>query len=302
MRPLRSVGGAIAAVLALATALAVQSQASGATPRERAREARQAHAQASRANFAADVEMLATAAGDVEQQALAVHALRHAPHYRVPAKILYASVVALVKHARAADPSLRPTNTSAVMGPVPEALTRHRSGAPRHRHIATTHTLLRWNGASVPDGGSGGIGMKGHHAGNTAASWRKPDGVDVEPNLPWVNHATVSDVAIRAALSRLGLPYVWAAGGPTTFDCSGLVQWAYAKAGIALGHYTGYQWNEGRRVAPSQILPGDLILFGNPTEHVGIYLGAGWMVNAPYTGQYVDVVPVETGVAGIIRP
>jgi cell wall-associated NlpC family hydrolase len=109
-------------------------------------------------------------------------------------------------------------------------------------------------------------------------------------------------VAIRAALSRLGQPYVWAAAGPGTFDCSGLVRWAYGQAGLSLVHYTGTQWDQGRLVAPRDVLPGDLILFYRALSHVGIYLGAGWMLNAPYTGQYVSVMPVHGEVAGIVRP
>jgi cell wall-associated NlpC family hydrolase len=115
-------------------------------------------------------------------------------------------------------------------------------------------------------------------------------------------------VALRSALQKLGQPYVWAAAGPSTFDCSGLTLWAYAHAGIHLTHFTGSQYNEGRLLKPKQVLPGDLILFDHliggreVIHHVGMYLGAGWMVNAPYTGQYVNVVRVPGSIAGIVRP
>jgi cell wall-associated NlpC family hydrolase len=126
--------------------------------------------------------------------------------------------------------------------------------------------------------------------------------VYVDPRLPHPTHLTVAAVAIRAALSRLGQPYVWAAAGPSTFDCSGLTMWSYAHAGVALRHFTGFQWNEGRLIAPQDALPGDLVLIGKPMDHVGMYLGAGWMVNAPITGHYVDVVPVPNDVDGLVRP
>jgi cell wall-associated NlpC family hydrolase len=115
-------------------------------------------------------------------------------------------------------------------------------------------------------------------------------------------------VAIWAGLQKLGQPYVWAAAGPSTFDCSGLVQWAYARAGLRFTHFSGAQWNEGRLIKPKQILPGDLLLFDHRIggrqviHHVAIYLGAGWMLNAPFTSQYVNVVPVPSGVAGAVRP
>ena len=157
----------------------------------------------------------------------------------------------------------------------------------------------------VRDGGSRGIGLRSHHAGHLPAPFQRPDGVYVDPRLPQPANPTIGMIAIRAALQKLGQPYVWAAGGPSTFDCSGLTQWAYAHAGIHLIHFTGSQWNEGRLLKPRQILPGDLVLFAHrhgPIHHVGIYLGAGWMVNAPFTSQYVSVVRVPSGVAGVVRP
>jgi cell wall-associated NlpC family hydrolase len=259
-------------------------------------------AAASAAAFAQDVEQLQSAASDITQQALSVGALRQPPPYHAAAKRLYVAVAALERKARQEDPSLAPQDTRDVMGPVPDPMLHQRSSQPHHRRIRTTHTLLRWTGQQVPAHPSMGNGHNKPFAGSWPATFRRPDGVYVDPWLPAVPYPTVGDIAVRAALHELGQPYVWAGGGPSVFDCSGLVQWAYAKAGISLGHYTGYQWNEGRLIAPRDMLPGDLILFGNPTHHVGIYLGAGWMVNAPYTGQYVDVVPVGAGVAGVIRP
>jgi cell wall-associated NlpC family hydrolase len=137
------------------------------------------------------------------------------------------------------------------------------------------------------------------------APFQRRDGVYIDPRLPRPTNPTIGMIAIRAALQKLGQPYVWAAGGPSTFDCSGLTQWAYARAGIHLIHFTGSQWNEGRLLKPRQILPGDLVLFAHrhgPIHHVGIYLGAGWMVNAPFTSQYVSVTRVSSGVAGVVRP
>jgi peptidoglycan DL-endopeptidase CwlO len=77
---------------------------------------------------------------------------------------------------------------------------------------------------------------------------------------------------------------------------------AYAQAGLELIHHSGSQWNEGRLISPRDALPGDLIMFGDPIFHVAIYLGAGWTVNAPFTGHYVDVQPVWSKVAGVVRP
>jgi cell wall-associated NlpC family hydrolase len=82
---------------------------------------------------------------------------------------------------------------------------------------------------------------------------------------------------------------VWNAAGPATFDCSGLTLWAWGHAGIPLTHFTGTQVHEGVRVDPDQLLPGDLLLFGADLHHVGMYLGAGYMIDAPTTGEYVKI-------------
>jgi peptidoglycan DL-endopeptidase CwlO len=108
--------------------------------------------------------------------------------------------------------------------------------------------------------------------------------------LPAVNN--VDTTALRYALSRRGDEYVWGAAGPTTFDCSGLVVWAYAQEGITLPHYTGSLWNSGMHVSRNDLEPGDLVFFFADISHVGIYIGNGLMVDAPSTGQVVQVQPV----------
>ena len=103
---------------------------------------------------------------------------------------------------------------------------------------------------------------------------------------------TLGEQALRAALSRRGDPYVWGAAGPSAFDCSGLVMWAYAQVGIHLAHYTGLQWTEGEHISRSQLQPGDLVFFFPDISHVGMYIGNGLMVDAPSFGQAVQVQPV----------
>jgi cell wall-associated NlpC family hydrolase len=221
--------------------------------------------------------------------------------------VLQAASDALIRAARAKDPSLQPADTRSVMGAVPRVLRHHTTPRAHHRHVRTTRSLRLFSHA-VPTKGSTGLGTHRPHGGSYPAPFRVRDGVYVQPRLPEPTTPTIGMVALRSALQKIGLPYVWAAAGPSTFDCSGLVQWAYAHAGIRLIHFTGSQYQEGRLLKPKQILPGDLILFDHlvghhhDIHHVGIYLGAGWMVNAPYTGQYVNVVPVPGSIAGIVRP
>ncbi len=98
--------------------------------------------------------------------------------------------------------------------------------------------------------------------------------------------------ATNAALSKQGSPYVWGATGPDSFDCSGLVQWAYKQAGVSLPRSTYSQETVGSSVSQSNLAPGDLIFF-NGGEHVGIYIGNGNVVHAPTEGENVKVSPYQ---------
>jgi cell wall-associated NlpC family hydrolase len=117
------------------------------------------------------------------------------------------------------------------------------------------------------------------------------------------------DTMLKAAMSRRGLPYVWGAAGPNSFDCSGLVQWSFAQAGIVMPRVAADQARSGPAVPVSQLAPGDLLFYHtDPTapgyiSHVAIYLGNGWMIQAPEPGMDVEVVPASFGsdFAGAIR-
>jgi cell wall-associated NlpC family hydrolase len=248
-----------------------------------------------------DADNLAAAADALVQQALSSGALKSGPNYWSPAKVALAAVNALTRQAIKADPSLKPTDTTAIMGPVPGVIAHHLRKRPHHVHISRTRTLTPFSSA-IPDSGSSGIGHNRRHDGAKPAPFQPANGDLVDPVLERAKPPTVGLVAVRAALKKLGQPYVWGGAGPTTFDCSGLVQWAYAHAGVPLVHHAADQWNQGRLIPGRDMLPGDLIMFGHPIFHVGIYLGAGWMINAPYTGQYVNLVQVPSPVTGVIRP
>jgi len=112
------------------------------------------------------------------------------------------------------------------------------------------------------------------------------------PNISIPTANTVGAQALQAAITREGDPYVWGAAGPSAFDCSGLVVWAYAQEGISLPHYTGSLWNSGVHVARADLEPGDLVFFFADISHVGIYIGNGLMIDAPDFGQDVEVQAV----------
>ncbi len=122
------------------------------------------------------------------------------------------------------------------------------------------------------------------------------------PNISIPTANTIGAQALRWALSRRGDPYVWGAAGPSSFDCSGLVLWAYARVGISLPHFTGDQWNMGVHVGRNQLQPGDLVFFYPDIGHVGLYIGNGLMVDAPDFGEDVQVQPVMWNVyVGAVR-
>ena len=112
-------------------------------------------------------------------------------------------------------------------------------------------------------------------------------------------------IAIRTALSFLGVPYVWGGASRAGVDCSGLIMLAYDAAGIYLPHFSGAQFADTVRVPLYDLQPGDLLFYGyNGDEHVAMYLGRGEMIEAPYTGAVVHITPVRLGYgfAGAGRP
>ena len=106
--------------------------------------------------------------------------------------------------------------------------------------------------------------------------------------------------AIAAAQSVMGTPYRWGGGGPGGFDCSGLTSWAWAQAGVGLPHSSGAQYGATQRVPIDQLQPGDLVFFGSPIHHVGLYIGGGQMIHSPHTGDVVRVGSIYTGGGSLV--
>jgi cell wall-associated NlpC family hydrolase len=157
--------------------------------------------------------------------------------------------------------------------------------------LASIQTSL----ASIASGGRAGGGGGGAGAGAGAG------GLINFPSAPIPVGAGASE-AVAAAESRVGDPYVWGAAGPTAFDCSGLVMWAWAKAGVSLPHFSGAQYADTTHISMSQLQPGDLVFFADPGEHVAMYVGGGMIVEAPHTGATVHVVPMYSEFVLASRP
>jgi len=101
--------------------------------------------------------------------------------------------------------------------------------------------------------------------------------------------------AVAIAMQYLGVPYVWGGVSPSGFDASGLVMYVYAQLGVTLTHSAADQFYSGIPISFSELQPGDLVFFGHPISHVGIYIGGGSMIHAPFEGSVVQISPVSSG-------
>ncbi len=109
--------------------------------------------------------------------------------------------------------------------------------------------------------------------------------------------------AVRAARTAVGRPYIWGATGPSGFDCSGLMVWSYRQAGVSLPRTSQAQRYAGRQVPLSEARPGDLVTYRSDASHVGMYVGNGQVVHAPYPGARVRYDPVGMmPVSSVTRP
>lgn len=150
----------------------------------------------------------------------------------------------------------------------------------RTRDLAAAQARLAAESVSYSGGGSSG-GSSGGYAPAPAFS----GGGDV----------------VSIAMQYLGVPYVWGGASPSGFDCSGLTQYVYRQAGISLPRTAAAQQGAGTPIGYGQLAPGDLVFFGSPAYHVGIYIGGGSMIHAPYPGTVVSIAPLMGGFSGGVR-
>ena len=141
--------------------------------------------------------------------------------------------------------------------------------------------------------------VAGHDGGDRASrAEREPVAAATDPV---VADSAAAQKAVDIAMAQRGKPYVWAASGPGSYDCSGLTAYAFRAAGISLPHSSRMQSQMGQPVSRDQLQPGDLVFFYSPVSHVGIYIGNGQMVHAPTFGDVVKVSPLMGGYSGARR-
>lgn len=163
--------------------------------------------------------------------------------------------------------------------------------------------------ASPRGGGTSGGGSTNEGAGpasapapSAGATGGAPAGSGAGSSAPPVS--SMAAIAVNAAMSQLGVPYLFAAESPgVALDCSGLTKYAWGQAGVYLPHQSGAQYGSIPHITQSEIQPGDLIVYGSPIGHVAMYIGGGSLIQATRPGDVVKVAPVNWAkVVGIGRP
>lgn len=169
-----------------------------------------------------------------------------------------------------------------------KAVARHKKDV--QRRLATARRLLN----ALPKGDRAAYERASRSDGHREAV------PDLGGAVPASGRAAAAVAAVRAAVGR---PYAWGSSGPSSFDCSGLTQWAYGRAGVSLPRTSQAQRGAGRQVPLGQAQPGDLVIYRSDASHVGMYVGNGQVVHAPYPGARVRYDPVGMmPISSVTRP
>ena len=191
------------------------------------------------------------------------------------------------------------SNAVADSNPAPAAPVQPASKAPAAA-TPSTNAAAATPAATAPVQSAANTGAAAAQPVATASS-TTTTAVNTNQNETFVASSTATnnnaaETVVAAALSQVGTPYVWGGATPGQgLDCSGLVQYAYGKANVALSHYTVAQESAGRQVSLSDLQPGDIIFWGGvgASYHDAIYIGNGQYVHAPQPGETVKVASIS---------
>jgi cell wall-associated NlpC family hydrolase len=164
--------------------------------------------------------------------------------------------------------------------------------AARQKKAATATTAAPKPGSPTPTTLTG-----------TTPTTRRPTTPTTEPTGPPPPANSGAGAAVQKAKEQLGKPYQYGGSGPDSYDCSGLTMVAWKAGGVSLPHSAEAQYSATTRVATSALQPGDLLFYGSPIHHVGIYVGGGQMIEAPQTGDVVRYASIyRSDLVGAGRP
>ena len=212
------------------------------------------------------------------------------------AAALAAQKAAAAAAARAAEDARRAAGRAGPARP---------GAAGRGREEGRRPAAVRPAGQSTGDGGGGGGGNGG---GGGGGGGTEPSAPSPPPSGSSSGSASGAEAAIDFAMAQMGKPYEWGADGPSTYDCSGLVMRAWQQGGVSLPHYSVEQYAQSQPVALSDLRRGDLVFFASGSDyqsiyHVGLYIGGGQMIEAPYTGENVRISSIwRSSLFGAARP
>ena len=270
---------------------AAQAEAQQLAAAQRAEEARsvaQAQADAAVATAAQikhDQEAMATELAGLRNTSVALERRRQ-DGLQAAAEARTAAAAA-AEQARLAEARARAARDAAAKKAAQEAAQRAREEAARQAAAARAAEAAARKAAA--DKAARDRATAAQHQAPKPAPAPAPEPAPRPAPRPPAQSGGVSAV-LAYARAQIGKPYQWGAEGPDSFDCSGLTMMAWRQAGVYLSHYTGAQWGETSRVAISDLRPGDLVFYGSNGEtshHMGLYIGGGRMIEAPYTGANV---------------
>ncbi len=200
---------------------------------------------------------------------------------------LQAELLAQAKRAKAEMESRLAERERLLKGKEREVAQLEREEEARQARVAEEARVAAARAAEAARQQSSQTGSSGGSGSSSGSSGSSGGGATDAPS------SGVSGSAVSVAMRYIGVPYVWGGESPSGFDCSGLVKYAFAQVGVSLPHSSRAQYSYGVAVARGSLQPGDLVFFGSPIHHVGIYVGNGNMVHAPYSGANVRVSSIS---------
>ncbi|WP_228838337.1 NlpC/P60 family protein [Nocardia amamiensis] len=156
--------------------------------------------------------------------------------------------------------------------------------------LSITATFMLTGTAWCDTGSASGIEL-GY--GDGLVSGLSPGSASGSAGIPLPMPSATGLLALAAATTQLGKPYEWGGTGPFSWDCSGLVQWAFRQAGVRLPRTTWQQAKVGTPVPRAILMPGDVVVLNRDGSHVGIYAGMGQVLNAYGSGVPVGFTPLN---------